>query len=208
MKRPPWLCSRLATPAADCHVIAMNKDPIKKKKSSVKCSAHEYMGLFMDHFADESDRASAIVGAAILDYSLESVLKSYFIKSPNKKNDVLFDGPNAPLTSFSAKIDMAFRLGIISEKMSKALHITRRIRNTFAHDIMNCNFANQRVISLIQELRKVIFKNKRLHNRVRPSFPEGPRGDFQMCLSLIVWWLWCGEFLSSIKPLAKRKFEL
>lgn len=176
-------------------------------KNEVKCFAHEQTDLFMAEFEKETDRAAGIVGAAILDSALESALKSYLVKSTHPKNDSLFDGPNAPLSSFSSKIDMMLRLGLISERMAKALHIVRRLRNNFAHDIVNCDFKNQQIVSLIHELTTLIFKNKRKYEEVRPGFPDGPRGDFQMALSRIVWWFWCGAFLKSIKPRKEKKTE-
>lgn len=161
----------------------------------------------MDEFEKETDRAAGIVGAAILDSSLESALKSYFVKSTHTKNDSLFDGPNAPLSSFSSKIDIMFRLGLISEKMASALHIVRKIRNNFAHDIVKCDFQNQQIVSLINDLTRLIFSNKSKYKIVRSGFPEGSRGDFQMALSRIVWWFWCGAFLKGIKQRKSKKTE-
>jgi len=181
----------------------MDNEEIKQ----VKCFAHEQSDLFMDEFEKETDRAAGIVGAAILDSALESALKAYLIKSTHAKNDSLFDGPNAPLSSFSSKIDMMFRLGLISEQMAKALHMIRRIRNNFAHDITNCDFKNQQVVSLINELTILIFKNKNKYKEIRSGFPDGSRGDFQMVLSRIVWWFWCGAFLKSIKQRKSKKTE-
>jgi hypothetical protein len=166
----------------------MKKDLDYTTTYLVKCFAREQSDLFMAEFEKETDRAAAIVGAAILDSALESVLKSYLVKSSHPKNDSLFEGPNAPLSSFGSKIDMTFRLGLISEQMSKILHIVRRIRNSFAHDVVNCDFKNKQVVSLIDELTTLIFRNKRKYNEVRPGFPEGARGDFQIALSRIVWW--------------------
>jgi len=188
-------------------VKAMTKEINDTPTNRVRCFAHKQNDLFMAEFEKETDRAAAIVGAAILDSTLESVLNSFLIKSSHPKNDSLFDGPNAPLSSFGSKIDIAFRLGLISEQMSKVLHIARRIRNSFAHDIVNCNFKNQQVISLIHEMTTLVFKNKRKYKEARSYFAEGVRGDFQMCLSRIVWWFWCGAFVKSIKPRKGRKFE-
>lgn len=53
----------------------------------------------------------------------------------NLKNDVrdkLFTG-YGPLASFSAKIDMAFALGLIDAEQRKTLNHVRHIRNVFAH---------------------------------------------------------------------------
>ncbi len=47
----------------------------------------------------ESDRAALIIAAAMLDELLSELLRS--------RLDSLFDGPNAPFSSFSARIDIA-----------------------------------------------------------------------------------------------------
>lgn len=177
------------------------------KLNQVKCSAHKQDALFMDEFEKETDRAAGIVGAAILESALESALKSHLVKSTHPKNDSLFDGPNAPLSSFSSKIDMLLRLGLISEEMAKALHIVRKIRNSFAHGIVNCDFKNQHVVSLIKELTILIFKNYKKYDETRSNFPKSARGDFQMALSRIVWWFGCGAFLKSIKQRKSKKRE-
>lgn len=173
-----------------------------------RCFAEEKTDLFIREFEKETDRAAGIVGASILDSTLESILKSRLVKSPKSKNDLLFDGPNAPLSSFASKIDTAYRLGIISKEMSEALHLVRKIRNTFAHDLVNSDFENSQVRSLVHKLTTLIFRRKKQYDTVRPGFPPGARGDFQIALSRIVWWFWCGAFLKRIKPLPERKFEL
>ena len=176
--------------------------------NEVKCFAQEQNDLFMAEFEKETDRAAGIVGASILDSTLESILKSRLVKSQQAKNDSLFDGPNAPLASFGSRIDMAYRLGLISDEMSKVLHIVRRIRNSFAHDLVDCDFNNPQVVSLVHNLTAATFKGRKKYEAIRAGFPDGTRGDFQMALSRIVWWFWCGAFLKTIKPLKGKKFEL
>ena len=176
--------------------------------NEVKCFAQDQNDLFMSEFEKETDRAAGIVGAAILDSTLESVLKSRLVKSPQAKNDSLFDGPNPPLSSFGSRIDIAYRLGLISEEMSKVLHIVRRIRNSFAHDLVNCDFNNPQMASLVRNLTTAVFKGRKKYRAIRAGFPDGARGDFQMALSRIVWWFWCGAFLKTVRPLKGKKFEL
>jgi len=74
-------------------------------------------------------------------------------------NDSLFDSVTGPLANFSSKIDMAFRLGLISGKFTRDLHIVRKIRNYFAHDIYGCSFENGSVMSRIRELENSFNKD-------------------------------------------------
>jgi hypothetical protein len=97
-----------------------------------------------EQFQDESDRASVILVAAAMDEYLITILKAKLVQVSNE-DDPLFDIPYAPMRSFRARIDFAYRLGLISEKLCDALHVVRRIRNEFSHDVFGCNFDNQSV---------------------------------------------------------------
>lgn len=172
-----------------------------------RCGAHKTADIFMTQFNKESDRAAVIVGATIIETSLEVALKYFLVRLEKVKNDPLFDGPNAPLSSFNAKIEMAFRSAIISDRLRKALHIIRKIRNRFAHDILDCDFNNTQVISLVQELEKTVFAQMKRSVDEKKVF-SGARGDFQISLLRILWWFWCADFKRSLVPLTKRDFEL
>ena len=84
----------------------------------------------------ESDRGCVIFGAAILEDKLELLLRSYCRQDPQIIKRVvapLFQG-YAPLSTFSAKIQISFALGLIAERDFKALDLLRKLRNQFAHD--------------------------------------------------------------------------
>lgn len=99
----------------------------------------------------ESERGSAIVGAALIDDALEEMLKTLMIASA-QKDDELFNGPYAPLSSLSAKIDVAYRTGLISPNVRASFHLIRKLRNDFAHVSLQINFESQSVHSRIREL--------------------------------------------------------
>jgi len=102
----------------------------------------------------ESDRGSVIVGTSILDGLLSSYIKAKLAPSPNKC-DELFDCAYAPLSSFSVKIDLAHRLGLLTHATRSSLHLIRRLRNDFAHSSRAANFADTRVQDRIRELFKL-----------------------------------------------------
>ena len=81
----------------------------------------------------ESDRAVAIVGAAWVEEALSDAITS-FLHSHQKSQDRLF-GSNGPLSTLSAKIDLARMLGIVTDSIRSDLHVIRDIRNEFAHHI-------------------------------------------------------------------------
>jgi DNA-binding MltR family transcriptional regulator len=105
-----------------------SKEPTSKKESIDL----EGFDSFLLEFKGETDRAAVILGAAKLDYLLYQILSNYFVPCAGG-SDELLDG-DSPLATFSAKINTAYRLGLIDSQFARALHLIRRIRNSFAHE--------------------------------------------------------------------------
>ncbi|WP_299798552.1 hypothetical protein [uncultured Maribacter sp.] len=149
---------------------------------------HWNFHFLIEEFKKETDRAAVILSASLIDETITSLLKTYLVPIPNAKDD-FFDGANSALSTFSAKIDMCYRLGIISSKFSRDLHLIRKIRNSFAHDVYGCDFENGSVKSRITELAKACsvmpvyehFLEKKSKNVV-----EDTRGIFLFITSAII----------------------
>jgi len=84
----------------------------------------------LDVYNGESDRAAAILAATFLDNTLRELLLSHMIDNPIIK--ALFEG-DRPLASFSARISIAFGLGLLPRNIYADLELVRKIRNHFAH---------------------------------------------------------------------------
>lgn len=93
--------------------------------------------------------ATAMITATKLDQWLQMALLARFTHKPKRLVSKLFE-PMKPLDSFSAKIDLSFALGLISDGTCKTLHTLRKVRNEFAHsehvidfssDIMDPHFS-------------------------------------------------------------------
>jgi DNA-binding MltR family transcriptional regulator len=159
--------------------------------------------VFVREFEKESDRACVILSVAMLERALESMLKACLVATGSRE-DSLLDVAYAPLSTFSAKIALAHRLGLISTKFCRDLHTIRKIRNAFAHDITECTFKNASVHSRVVELCRssgLVDKEK----ETRKRFQEGSRGDFQMIVSWMLWHLW--SQLKDIVSLEERPLE-
>jgi DNA-binding MltR family transcriptional regulator len=121
--------------------------------------------------------------------------------------DCLFEGGNAPFSSFSSKIDVAYRLGAISNRLCRDLHLVRKIRNDFAHNIEGCHFSDQKVNNRVRELRNKfadlidIYKTE----EAAKLFQMGDRGDFQFCSSWMIDYLYI--LSKSSKPLQEAPLE-
>src|SRR5437899_2802276 len=83
----------------------------------------------------ENPRAAAIVLGAELDWALRDVLESYFLpaNSVSQKYGLSLFGPDEAAGSFSARIELAYRAGLIPDWCQRELHLIRKVRNEFAH---------------------------------------------------------------------------
>jgi hypothetical protein len=104
----------------------------------------EFNSIF-DSYANESDRAAAILAASYLDSYLEECIKFFLVDDPYIEK--LFKG-TSPLSTFSSRIDMAFALGLITEEIKKNLDYIRKIRNHFAHYPTVTSFTDSHVRNL------------------------------------------------------------
>jgi hypothetical protein len=80
-----------------------------------------------------SDRSAVITMAAFVDDELKERIKSRLLPHGKKSDDPLFDGPNAALGTFSARIHMARRLKVICNQEARLLEQLKNIRNRYAH---------------------------------------------------------------------------
>ena len=155
--------------------------------------------VFRTEFERESDRACVILAAAMLDQSLETLLKARLVPISKPDND-LFNGVYAPLSTFDARIDTTHRIGLISTNLCRDLHIIRKIRNDFAHNITGCSFEDSTVRSRVMELQRSLRLSER-EPQVRKRFLKGVKGDFQMVVSWMLWHLWSqSSRIDSMKP--------
>jgi hypothetical protein len=120
------------------------------------------VGHFVKEFSKESDRAAVIVGAAKLDLLLYQALQSSLQVVPGVRDDLL-DAENA-VGTFSARIHLCFRLGLIDAEMSRALHLVRRIRNDCAHEVSSVSLSGGPYADRIRELIAPILGDKIFEN--------------------------------------------
>lgn len=131
-------------------------------------SSFERSDALQREFDGASDRAAAIVAGAFLDEVLQELLQEFFVEhvSSDKK---IFQG-TGPLATFSAKIDLAYRLGLVSEREFRALHIIRDIRNEFAHQLDDISFTTQ---SVAARCRNIEFPIELVSPRFIPCSQSG-----------------------------------
>ena len=74
-----------------------------------------------------------IIFAAKIEEILERVLKKYMVPATAGSDD-LFDG-DSPISTFSAKTRIAYRIGLVDITFVRALDLIRKIRNAFTHEV-------------------------------------------------------------------------
>ncbi len=164
--------------------------PKKKpdKANASKRNTEHWSDYFDRTFRGESDRACVILAAAMLEQALDVLLRARLAPVASQ-TDSLFDGAYAPISTFSAKIDLAFRIGLLPASLARDLHLVRKIRNDFAHNVTGCSFDDASVRGRIVE----IARSQKVADwapRARALHPAGPRGDFQSSVSWMLWWIW------------------
>ncbi len=91
----------------------------------------------------ESDRGAVLIAAAMLELGLEKLLSAKMLPSTATK-DPVFDN-NGALGTFSSKIEMSYRLGVITRKQKDMFNIFRKIRNDFAHSADNISLDHPKI---------------------------------------------------------------
>src|SRR5436190_22381515 len=97
-------------------------------------SANEYEQAWKETVG-ESDRSCAITCGAMLDQVLYACLREKLVGLNEDDLERVFYSANAVLGSLSARIEMAYALGIITQDVREKLDIIRKVRNYYAHGL-------------------------------------------------------------------------
>lgn len=100
-------------------------------------------------FEGANDRAVAIVGGSYLETMLQLLLQGFLVNHSSTAD--LFKA-YGPFSSFTAKIQASFALGLISDNERGNLNLIRRIRNDFAHELRATSFNDQAISGRCREL--------------------------------------------------------
>jgi hypothetical protein len=160
-----------------------------------------WFSLINKEFDGTSDRSCVIVAAAIIDHLLTEALRSFLVPSPTAQ-DPLFDGANAPLGTFSARIDMAHRLGLLGVQAARDMHLIRRMRNDQAHSVEGRTFADPALKDQVAHLVTSFALEKRAPFLLAAPY-DTVRGNFTVVIFMIVVYLDdLRKQVPSLKPLA------
>lgn len=139
--------------------MAVDDDSIRSALESAYDEAERYY-----HELDgENPRAAAILAASDFEVTLQNEIAAKFVRLNREIRDALFSG-YGPLSTFAAKIDIGYALGLYGKQTRIALKSVKRIRNNFAHADKPIDFSDTINLPYCMSL-----KPKRLSN------PDDPR---------------------------------
>ncbi|MBL7074228.1 hypothetical protein ISS37_03175 [candidate division KSB1 bacterium] len=108
--------------------------------------------------------------------------------SPNPTGtDELLDG-DAPLSTFSARINLVYRLGLIQPDLVRELHLVRKIRNVFAHELTGATLNEGSHKDRIKELL-IPFQNNEAFKKLRKVYfkdVDDPSTNFKAIVALLI----------------------
>ena len=119
--------------------------------SRIVINAQQWAGFF-DELRSESDRGATILTAVWIEELLERKLKKFFSEGNSDARRRLYE-LNGPLSSFSAKIYVAYCLGWIDSTLFHDIDLIRRIRNEFAHKLHGITLESPKIRQLIDKLQ-------------------------------------------------------
>jgi len=110
------------------------------------------------------DQAVVLLLGALLERALEREILMRMVRLTRTRRNEMFVGI-APLSSFSAKIKIAYGLAIIGDKGLRELDVIKDIRNQFAHSIHILSFKTPEISNACMSLKTP--------NQALPEFPAG-----------------------------------
>lgn len=136
------------------------------------------MKKLLAELSHESDRAAVIVGAAFIDSLLRERICSRLLPAESGTEDTLFD-PTRPLGSFGSRIDLAYRMRIISSEFARALKRLAKLRNQCAHVHDRVELDQQPFGDLVRAIVAPFRTSESMWNDVlrMTSAKPGARGD-------------------------------
>ena len=112
------------------------------KKPEIPKGEINRVSAALEELGKQSDRGAAIIGAAIVEDVLTECLQLRLILNNTLKERLFSYEKNGPLSNFSAKIDVAYSVGLVTASVRNNLHLIRRIRNRFAHKVEAKEFSD------------------------------------------------------------------
>ncbi len=154
----------------------------------------------------DTERTPVLVGVTRLENELEKYITSFLIESPSGKEDLFETGP---LSTLSAKISIARRLGLINNELQNAINNMRKIRNTVNKSSAKELYENEKISSVVNKMYDKYRKDRNYEEiekaiAVSEQFvlvkqKNKTKAKFIMILSYLVYTLQTGKLFAQKK---------
>lgn len=121
------------------------------------------------------ERGLILALAAFAEEALGDLIGAFMM--PGEPAAKLLEGFNAPLGTFSARIKMAYALGLVTKRQYDDLERLRRIRNEFAHSWEPISFTDRNIASHIAALH---------FSSLDDEYPDTPLRKVRTSLSVLL----------------------
>ena len=139
----------------------------RKTQTETLAKSKDFQG-FLDELQNESDRSSAIIGAAFLDEHLKQLLTNYLVD--DVKEVALLLSSESSLGSFGSRIRAAYCMGLLSSEYFESLKLIKDIRNAFAHQLHGRRFSDGDIAQACEKLQALM--------PIKPIVGQTPRQMF------------------------------
>ncbi|MGA3302097.1 MAG: MltR family transcriptional regulator [Methylovirgula sp.] len=102
----------------------------------------------------EPDYEAALLSASLLEYMLMQAIRTKFISLGKDALESIFETEGGPISTFSAKIKIAYALGIMTAPTKSQIELIKSIRNHFAHHKDKCSFDEASIKSECAKLKQ------------------------------------------------------
>lgn len=145
---------------------------------------YESPDVMEDLGANTSDRAIAIICVAYLEDTIERAIRINLRSDLTSSEDSLLFQGDAPLSTFSSKVRMAYAMGICGPKTRDLLVPVQAIRNAFAHSRRPLRFNTPEVAAVVKRLAETDFV---LTDAIFKPMPEdaSPRDIFKRAVFVL-----------------------
>jgi DNA-binding MltR family transcriptional regulator len=139
-----------------------------------------------DEVLGGSDRAIAILLGSVLEMFMQEAIAGTF---PHVKTDDDFErlfGQYRPLSTFAAKVDVGYAVGLFDKKLRGNLDRVRKIRNEFAHDFSDLRFHKSPIKEHVHAIAWTEAEDKSIEVRPLPDMAAERRKFFKFTVAQIV----------------------
>jgi mannitol operon repressor len=109
---------------------------------------HTDLQKFIRSLTGRNDRLIGVVCGAMVENALSHLLTSAMPNGPGTLLDI-----NGPISTFSAKISLAWSLGLINGDIRRNCDYIREVRNVFAHRVAVTSFRTKEVAAVCRLLK-------------------------------------------------------